>query len=106
MAESSEIIVREVLFGQKDGAHFPITIEIGRPFKWGGTSPTEWVCNLQIDPFFKVRDIHGEGALQPLCLALQLLRSELINFRKEGGVLTWEGGDEFDPDPFWPAEPY
>jgi hypothetical protein len=106
MPQAHEVVARETLFGKRVGEdRFPITIEIGRPFKWGGTSPTEWACALKVEPFHS-HATHGEGSLQALCLALQLVRSELNNFTEQGGSLVWEDGQKWELESYWPLEPY
>jgi hypothetical protein len=105
MSDLGETIASEELFGQRAGEErFPITIEIARPYKWGGTSPTEWACPVRVDPFFSRRDgCHGEGSLQALCLALQAVHMELLNFKQSGATITLASGEEFPLEAYWPA---
>jgi hypothetical protein len=105
LSDFGETIASEKLFGQRAGEdRIAITIEIGRPYKWGGTSPTEWACAVKIDPFFSKRHgVHGEGSLQALCLALHLVHMELENFQEQGGIISFDGGSEFSLDSYWPA---
>ncbi|HWU56154.1 MAG TPA: hypothetical protein VN175_11680 [Rhizomicrobium sp.] len=101
-----DVIAREVLFGKEaDGSLITITIEIGRPFLWGDISPTEWACAVRVDPLFS-REIHGEGSLQALCQASQMIRTMLNHFQQNGGVLTYETGEEFSLTTHWPMQPY
>jgi hypothetical protein len=99
----SDIIASEKLFGQHPGEErFPITIEIGRPYKWGGTSPTEWACPVKIRPFDNLSiDSHGEGSFQALCLALYRVQLQLVHFKEEGGILLYEDGQEFSLNVYW-----
>jgi hypothetical protein len=101
-----DIIAREVFSG-KDAEGSPITIvvEIGRPFLWGDESPTEWACAIRVDPLFS-GEIHGEGSLQALCLASQMIRTTLNSFQQDGGILTDEAGVEFSLTTHWPVQPY
>jgi hypothetical protein len=106
MDQADEIIAREHLFGVRPGeAKFPITIEIGRPFKWSGTCATEWACMAKIEPF-RTHTVHGLGSFQALCLAFQWIRSQLNDFEKDGGSLVWEDGQEWDIESYWPHNPY
>jgi hypothetical protein len=57
-------------------------------------SPTAWTCPIEIVPLREERGIHGEGSLQPLCLALRMIQTELAIFLYEG-LLTLEDGAEF-----------
>ena len=101
-----DIIAREIIFGKKpDGSPVTIAVEIGRPFPWGDVSPTEWACAVRVGPHY-TSDIHGEGSLQALCLALQMVRSELNHFEEEGGILTYESGERFSLTTHWPVQPY
>ena len=101
-----DIIARERLLGRKaDGSSIAITVEIGRPFPWGDISITEWACAFRIDPFY-TGDAHGEGSLQALNLALQMVRSQLNHFEEEGGVLMYETGEKFLLTMHWPLQPY
>ena len=94
------------MFGlRNDGERFIVSIEIGKPFKWGGTSPTEWACAVKVEPFHSTTT-HGEGSFQALCLALQWVRSQLNYFKEEGGLLMWENGEEWDIEVYWPVNPY
>jgi hypothetical protein len=105
MDQIDEIIARELLFGARPGeAKFPVTIEVGRPF-WSGHTASEWACAVKVEPFHSHK-VYGEGSLQALSLALQLIRSELSHFREEGGSLLWEDGQEWSLEAFWPLEPY
>lgn len=103
MSELSETIANEKLFGQRPGEErFPITIEIGRPYKWGGTSPTEWACPVKVDPFANIPiSIHGEGSLQALCLALRTAQMHLVHFKEQGGAITTDCGSEFPLGAYW-----
>ena len=103
MSRVGEIIANQKLFGQRAGEEpFAITIEIGRPYKWGGTSPTEWACPLKVDPFDNLsNDAHGEGSFQALCLALYLVQLQLVHFKEAGGILLHEDGQEFALDIYW-----
>lgn len=103
-----KVIASETLFGQKaDGEKFPITIEIGEPFKWDDAPSTEWACWLKVEPFLdKPQDIHGRGSLQAVCLALQTARSYLNQINEDGGRLTDEDGAEFPLNSYWPENPY
>jgi hypothetical protein len=101
-----DIIARDTLSGTKaDGSSIVVAIEIGRPFPWGGTSPTEWACSFRVDPLYN-GESHGEGGLQALCLALQTVQWQLDDFQKSGGVLRYEDGEAFSCTNFWPAKPY
>ncbi len=96
MSEPVAVIATETLFGQRaDGERFAIMIEIGLPFKWGGTSPTEWACQIKVAPLRAKAVIHGEGSLQALCLALRSVHSELAAFAKDGGKIMHEDGNDF-----------
>src|SRR3954471_16665063 len=96
MSDFGEIIASEKFIGEStDGERFEITIEIGRPYKWGGSSPTEWACPVRAEPFFSLRTgIHGEGSLQALCLALRHVRSILEDFIEKGGTISLDGSAE------------
>ena len=95
MISPNETIAREAIFGlRKDGERFIVSIEIGKPFKWGGTCATEWACAVKVEPFHS-HTVHGEGSFQALCLALWWVRAELDRFKEEGGVLLWESGEEW-----------
>jgi hypothetical protein len=101
-----EIIASDILWGQLPGEdRFAIPIEIRKPFLLGGVSPTEWACELQVGNLYK-SDIHGEGSLQPLCLAFQMVRSVLNDFLQKGGNLSYESGELFRLEGFWPAAPW
>ena len=104
MSELNDIIASDSLYGKRAGEdRFVISIEVGRPHKFGGTSPTEWVCPLRVDPFFSSGSkIHGEGSLQALCLAVEMVRFLLANFLEEGGDITLEGGEQFSLKTHWP----
>jgi hypothetical protein len=107
VTDVDDIIAREIVFGQKPGKdRFPITIEIGRPFPWGGISPTEYGCYVKADPLLRKTDFHGEGALQALCLALQYIRWQLDHFIENGGILLTENGEEFRLQSYWPNKPF
>jgi hypothetical protein len=98
-----EMIASETLFGQgTSGERFQIKIEIGRPYKFDAGSPTEWACPFKAEPFLVSKDAHGEGSLQALCLALYLVRYALANFIEEGGKLSFEDGQRFQLENFWP----
>jgi hypothetical protein len=102
-----DIIARETIYGKKpDGSSVTITMEIGRPFLWGDVSPTEWACAVRIDPLDDGRNVHGEGALQPLCLAIWTVGVTLEQFQREGGSLAWEDGTEYKFSNLWPASPF
>jgi hypothetical protein len=103
---NQEVIASETLWGQRPGEDpFIIAIEIRKPFAWGGSSPTEWACAVKVGNLYS-QTVHGEGALQALCLASQMIRSMLSNFLEEGGSLTYEQGEAFDLKSFWPPNPY
>jgi len=94
--DAESVIATEMIVGQRAGGErFAITIEIGRPFKWGGISPTEWACQIKVAPFRAKAVIHGEGSLQALCLALRYVHSELAAFIEEGGKIIHEDGNDF-----------
>ena len=103
MNEAELVIAAETVFGQRAGGErFVITIEIGQPFKWGGSSPTEWGCQINMPPLRSKSVTHGEGSLQALCLALRRAHSELSAFMQDGGRLTLENGDEFPLNAYLP----
>jgi hypothetical protein len=108
VSELSDIIASEKLFGQRTGEErFSITIEIGRPYKWGGDSSTEWACPVSVAPFDTiVKGSHGEGSFQALCLALRTVQLQLVHFREQGGKITLESGDEFPLDAYWRPNEY
>ena len=97
------VIASETIFGQRaDGERFGITIEIGRPFKWGGISQTEWACQIKVEPLRAKAVIHGEGSLQALCLALRYVHSELAAFIEKGGKIMHEDGNVFPLEAYLP----
>jgi len=96
VSDAEATIATETIFGQRSsGERFVINIEIGIPFKWGGTSPTEWACQIKVAPFRSKAVIHGEGSLQALCLALRSVHTELAGFIEDGGKIMHENGDAF-----------
>lgn len=102
MVNSHEIVVREVFQGRNaDQNPFDITIEVEKPVPWGGTSPSECVCWITIDPILRRRDVHGEGPLQALCLALGMARLELELFIEKGGTVSYGDGDKVDIGATW-----
>jgi len=99
VTDLGEVIASYTLLGQRAGSdYFPITIEVGRPYR--GEGPDEWICSLKIDPLHRPQKIHGEGSLQALCLALSMLRFLLKGFIEDGG--TWAPGEDFQLKNFWP----
>jgi len=102
MDATPDIIVRETLFGRKPGEErFAIAIEVGRPFAWGGASPTEYACRVAAEPIMSMVAIHGEGPTQALCLALRHVRFFLDSFQNDGGVI-----EDIDLDATMPFRPY
>ncbi len=97
------IIASESLLGQRPGEdRFVIKIEIGQPYKWEGTSQTEWAADITVLPLFsRPRAIHGEGSLQALCLALRMVHAELSNFQESVGKLMTAEGEKFAPSVYW-----
>lgn len=74
---------------------FEILLEVGPPYEVNG-HPNEWACPVSIRPLFKnLRDAHAGDSLQSLCLALSLVFDLLADFRKKGGELTYETGEQF-----------
>lgn len=99
-----EVIASETLLGQRPGEdRFVISIEIRKPFPWGGISLTEWACDVKVGDLYE-NDIHAEGSLQALSLALWMVRTVLNDFVQKGGRLTYENSEEFRPTNFYPAE--
>jgi hypothetical protein len=95
MSDAESVIARESLFGQRPGEErFAISVEIGRPYKYGAESPTAWVCPVTVEPFFS-HALYGEGSLQALCLAVGSVIRELEEFVANGGKLTYEDGEGF-----------
>lgn len=84
------------MFGQRPGrARFEITVEIGKPYRWGD-NPEEWACSVSVRPLQPSRrEAHGNDAFQALCLAIALAQHLLQDFRDAGGVLSYGTGEEF-----------
>jgi hypothetical protein len=107
MTHSGEFIASEIFLAEdRDGAQFPIRVEVERPVAWGGISPNEWACRITVAPWFERRDVHGEGSLQALCLALQMVQWELSRFVDEGGKFGAESGERLAIRNYWPPKPF
>lgn len=92
-------IATEKVFGQRPGEErFEIVIEIGKPYRVAG-APNEWACAVALIGLDgRLPDVHGEGSLQALSLAIGLAYRLLQFFEEDGGVLTDAQGDRFALD--------
>lgn|GEM_PF-5689375 len=54
---------------------------------------------MSIAPFISKRhDVHGDGSLQALCLAISAIYQQLKYFIEDGGELLYEAGETFALD--------
>ncbi len=90
------MIASQVIFGQRPSEEkFQISVTIGMPYETG-KSPNEWACPVSISPLHnEIRDVHGDGSLQALCLAVSCVYTMLEYFVEDGGKLLYETGEEF-----------
>ena len=72
-----------------------VTARVGRPYDTGEGS---WACPVETEGLHgRSSDIHGEDALQSLCLAISSLRFILESFVDKGGkILDPEDRTEWD----------
>ena len=74
-----------------DGERREVVVEIGRPYQ---VPEGEWACPVNIRGLYDgLSDIHGEDALQALCLAASLVRSLLTSFVEGGGRIMFPNTD-------------
>jgi hypothetical protein len=75
----------EFVWVAADGSELPIEARVGRPYLVGRT---EWACPCAIEGLDGAYpDIHGEGSVQALCLALGLIHRRLLHILEGGGRL-------------------
>ena len=76
-----------------DGEHRPVLVWVGVP---NHESTGEWSCPAGLDGLHDdLLAMHGEDALQAICLALGLCASLLRDHVASGGRLHYPGGEEF-----------
>jgi hypothetical protein len=76
------IAVEEIIWVHKDGSEIKIIARVGRPYH---VQEGEWACPSEIvglDPH--ARDIHGEGSMQALHLAINFIRIRLGGLLEDG----------------------
>ena len=76
-----------------DGARKPLEVQIGKPRSGERGS---WVCPVIFSQISdQPREMHGENAMQALCLGLRFVRSMLQSVLDRGGRLVHvdEGAD-------------
>lgn len=96
------VIASATLFAQRPGEErFVLQIRIGTPYQIG---PDEWACPVAVAPLYEFGDIHGDGSLQALCLALRFAFELLRRFKQNGGLLFSSDGEEFPLEAFWFGE--
>lgn len=70
-----------------DGSEVAVTAKVGKPYL---EEATFWRCPAALDGIDgQYPDICGEGSMQPLGLALRLIRTRLLAIIEEGGRLYY-----------------
>ena len=78
------------------GEHFPVVVEIGRPYL-SGQNPESWSCPISVEPLYsELADQMGIDSLHALLLACRLAFTLLSGFISEGGRLVYPDGTDFD----------
>jgi hypothetical protein len=87
----------EIIGINPGGERIKISAKIGKPYPVEGNEGIdEWACPVSLEPLYKsLHDAHGEGSLQALCLAINLILDLLQSFIEKGGKLVHEDGTRF-----------
>ena len=76
-----------------DGSRAPLALRISAP---AAHPDGVWACRMDLGGLHDgLLPMHGEDALQALCLALGLAASLLRDFQARGGRLEYPDGGEF-----------
>ncbi|MCD2514851.1 hypothetical protein LQ564_00820 [Massilia sp. G4R7] len=81
IAQQHYILVRP------DGSEVTVMARIGQPYL---EEATHWRCPAALEGIDgQYPDIYGEGSMQPLGLALRLIRTRLLATIEDGGILYY-----------------
>ena len=61
-------------------------IQIGAPYKVG---EWEWACDIEVPGIHKRTPVHGVDSFQSLILGLNVLKTILEKFEKQGGTILF-----------------
>lgn len=84
-AITDPIAIQEFIWVHKDGYEVPVIARIGKPYKIDEYS---WACPaelLGVDSQYP--DLQGEGSMQALCLAIQLIKTRLGHMLEDNETL-------------------
>jgi hypothetical protein len=75
-----------------DGRVCDVNLKLGAPYHVGETT---WACPCELEGLEpRYPDMHGEGSLQALCLALALVQNRLRDSIEDGWRFFDESGEE------------
>jgi hypothetical protein len=74
---------------RKNGTHRNVHVRVGSPRRSGRTA---WACPVEVSGVLRRRLVHGEDALQALCLALDFVGNTLYVQQRRGLRLTFPTG--------------
>jgi hypothetical protein len=74
---------------RRNGAHRDVHVRVGAPRRSGRTA---WACPVEVSGILRRTLVHGEDALQALCLALDLVGNTLYVHQRRGLRLTFPTG--------------
>jgi hypothetical protein len=84
----------ELLGVGADGKRFPISLEIGQPYK---VDDHLWACPVAVGGLYeRLAEQRGADALQALGLAMGLMRRLLVGFLEDGGRLVFPDAPDQD----------
>jgi hypothetical protein len=95
MKRADTSVTRTEFYGirPKEKKRFRIIVECGVPYRCGN-DPEEWACPVALHGLHKIKDVHGESALQALCLSIRLLGELLRHFKESGGNIQHSNREE------------
>ena len=89
------IATYQLVWSKQDGSETRIVVRVGAPYP---IDERTWACACELEGHGgRTLDIHGGSSMQALCLAINLVRSQLAHLIETGERLLYaEGGGDWD----------